>query len=113
MFDFESQRNQLVYQERIVTGVTKFDGEIDGVRIDSTTLFTIAPFNEEAGNALGFGIAKVKFGTSQNFNLFRGLNFPLTMQLAFKTVTGSSGKSQTVLVDFRLPQQQGKAAPKE
>lgn len=113
MLDFKSQQTQLTYEERIVMGVTKFNDVIDGNQVDTTNVFFAVPFNAETGNAMGFGTAKVKFGTSQNFALFRGLEFPITLQVAFKSVTTGSGKQQTIMVDFRVPQQQGKAAPKE
>lgn len=113
MLDFSSQKKQLTYEERIVLGVTKFNDVIDGKQVDTTTVYFATPFNEETGNAMGFGAAKVKFGTSQNYALFRGLDFPVALQIAFKTVTSSSGKPQTIMVDFRVPQQGKVVAPKE
>lgn len=104
MLNFKQQQEHITYEQRIVMGVTKFKDKIDDNEIDTTNVFFATPFNQETGSALGFGVAKVKFGSSQNFHRFAGLEFPVTLDVAFKTVTTASGKSQTVMIDFRVPQ---------
>lgn len=101
MLNFKQQQEQIIYQPRIVMGVTKFKDTIDGNEIDTTNVFIATPFNSEQGNAAGFGIAKVKFGSSANFNRLAFMEFPITLNIAFKTVTTGSGKSQTVMIDFK------------
>lgn len=106
MLDFKQQQNLITFEPRIIMGVTRFKDSIDGNEIDTCNVFIATPFNTESelsttSNALGFGVAKVKFGTSANFHRFAGMSFPTTVNVAFKTVTTGSGKSQTVMVDFK------------
>lgn len=99
-----SEQNKLSYETKIVMGVTKFKGEIDGNTIDVCTVLIAAALNTETGNGVGFGIAKVPFGDHTNFNQFAAMEFPCTLEIAFQTVTGSSGKSKTIMKGFRRPQ---------
>lgn len=108
MLNFKQQQEQVSYEQRIIMGVTKFNEKIDGVLVDTTNVFIAMPFNYETGSAMGFGVSKVKFGTHQNYHRFVGVDFPCTADVAFKTVTNSSGKQQVVMVDFRLSQPQQK-----
>lgn len=103
MLNFKQQRETLRYEPKIVMGVTRFKGDIDNNHIDSCTVLIAAPLNAETGNAQGFGIAKVSFGDSSNFNRFLGIEFPCNLEIAFQTVTSSSGKSKDVMKDFRVP----------
>lgn len=94
---------ELVYQKKIVMGITRFMGEIDGNSIDSCSVLMAAPLTDNTGNARGFGVAKVAFGKSINFQKFDGLSFPCEMELAFGTETNASGKLKDVLKDIRVP----------
>ena len=96
MLNFQEQR-QIEYVKKIVMGVTRFKGTIDGNEIDNCNVLIAAPLNDSAGNAQGFGIAKVAFGDSSNFERFNGLNFPCDMEVAFQTVTNASGKQKEIL----------------
>lgn len=93
---------QPTYERAIIMGVTKFKGEIEGSAIDSCTVFRAAPFNDATGNALGLGLAKVRFGDSSNFERFKGMSFPCELDIQLSRVTNSSGKETVVMKDFRV-----------
>lgn len=97
MFNFKEQAEQVFFQKKIVMGVTRFKGEIDGNMIDSCAVLIAAPLNVQGGNALGFGVAKVAYGESLNFQDFVKCDFPCEMELAFQTVTSASGKTKEIL----------------
>lgn len=97
MLNFKEQAEQVFFHKKIVLGVTKFKGEIDGNELDSCTVLVATPLNEQTGNARGFGIAKVAYGTSMNFHDFAKFEFPCELELAFQTVTSASGKSKEIL----------------
>ncbi|MDO4694174.1 MAG: hypothetical protein Q4A62_06055 [Eikenella sp.] len=99
---------QPVFERAIIMGVTKFKGEIEGNTIDSCTVFKAAPFNDATGNALGLGLAKVRFGDSSNFDRFKGLSFPCELEIQLARVTNGSGKETVVIKDFRVPEGQKK-----
>lgn len=101
MLNFKEQAEQVFFQKRIVMGVTKFKDVIDGKEIDSCSVLIAVPLNEQGGNAMGFGFAKVSYGNSLNFHEFSKVQFPCEMELAFQTVTSSSGKSKEVLRAIR------------
>lgn len=94
---------QPVYERAIIMGVTRFKGEIEGAQIDSCTVFRAAPFNDATGNALGLGLAKVRFGDSANFERFAGMKFPCELEIQLARVTNSSGKETVIMKDFRVP----------
>ncbi|ULJ62378.1 hypothetical protein MIS46_10550 [Wielerella bovis] len=97
-----SEQTPLIYQKKIVMGVSKFKGEVDKNQIDNCNVLIAAPLSSDTGNAKGFGVAKVPFGKSDNFNKFTGVTFPCEMELAFTTETNASGKQREVLKDIRL-----------
>lgn len=93
--------NELKYETRIVMGITRFKGEVEGSQIDSCSVLIAAPLNDTAGNAVGFGVAKIPYGESGNFDKFRNLRFPCEMECAFAQVTNATGKSKEILKDVR------------
>lgn len=99
--NFNSQ-NELVYQRKIVMGVTRFNDVIDGKQIDTCSVLIAAPLSDASGNGKGFGVAKISFGNSANYNKFANVNFPCEMDLAFQTETNASGKQKEVLKDVRI-----------
>ena len=94
--------NQQQYEVAIIMGVTKFKGEIEGNQIDTCTMFRATPFNVESGNAVGVGLAKLRFGDSSNFEKFKNLKFPMEMELLIGRTTNSSGKETAVVKDVRF-----------
>ena len=102
MLNFKEQANQLNYEKVIVMGVVPFKNVIDGNQIDVCNVFIVAPFDESKG-AIGFGVAKVKFGESLNAMRFRGIAFPANIEVAFQQTTNSSGKAQRIIKDIRIP----------
>ena len=96
-----SKLQQPLFERAIIMGVTRFKGEIDGSEIDSCTVFRAAPFNDASGNAMGLGLAKVRFGSSSNFDRFTGMTFPCELEIEFARVTNGSGKEILVMKDFR------------
>lgn len=101
MLNFDQQREKLNYETRIVMGITKFKGTIDGSEIDSCSVLIAAPLDETTGNAKGFGVSKVSYGKSENYEPFRNLNFPCEMECAFVQTTNASGRSKETLKDIR------------
>ncbi|ULJ60113.1 hypothetical protein MIS33_10815 [Wielerella bovis] len=97
-----NEQTPLIYQKKIVMGVSRFKGEVDKTQIDNCNVLIAAPLSSDTGNAKGFGVAKVPFGKSDNFNKFLGVTFPCEMELAFTTETNASGKQREVLKDIRL-----------
>lgn len=100
MINFE-KISELKYETRIVMGITRFKGEIEGSQIDSCSVLIAAPLNDTSGNAVGFGVAKIGYGDSSNYDKFRNLRFPCEMECALTQVTNASGKSKEVLKDLR------------
>lgn len=90
------------FERAIIMGVSKFKGEIEGSQIDSCTVFRASPFNDASGNAMGFGLGKLRFGDSSNFARFEGMKFPCEVEIQLSRVTNSSGKETIVMKDFRL-----------
>lgn len=88
---------------RIVMGVTRFNGEVEGQHIDSCNVLIVTSLDVASGNALGLGVAKVRFGDSSNFHRFVGLTFPCELDLLFTRVTNAGSKSKEVLFDFKVP----------
>lgn len=99
--------NQVKYEQAIIMGVTKFQGDIDGQKIDTCTVFVATKFNDETGNAAGFGVAKVKFGSSINFGRFANVQFPTGAEVLFERVTNGAGKQTSILKDVKLPTVKG------
>lgn len=111
MFNFKEQA-ELVFQKKIVMGVTKFKGEIDGNEIDSCTVLIATPLNDSTGNAKGFGVGKLQYGTSEDYRDFDKFEFPCELEMAFQTVTNSQGKTKQILRAIR-PVQASSRVPKE
>ena len=96
------QLNKQDYETAIIMGVTKFKGEIEGSHVDTCTVFKATPFNAESGNAVGIGLAKLRFVDSSNFEMFKNLKFPMEMELLIGRTTNSSGKETAVVKDVRF-----------
>lgn len=93
---------QLHYVPAIIMGVTKFQGDIDGNKIDSCNVLIATPLNETTGNAKGFGVAKVAFGDSSNYAKLSLQDFPCEMEVAYESVTNANGVKKEILRDVRL-----------
>lgn len=102
MFNF-NELNQVQYVKRIVFGVTKYKGKVDDNEIDTCNILIAMPLDVDSGNALGIGVAKVRYGDSTNFDKFKGLTFPCELEVAFTKMTNAGGKSKEVLKDVRIP----------
>lgn len=74
MVNFAAQ-SQLVYERRIIMGLTKFKGTIEGTAMDTCNVLIALPLNDTSGNGVGFGVAKVPFGTSNNYDRYSRLEF--------------------------------------
>lgn len=100
MLDFRAQ-SELVYENRIVMGITRFKGEVENNKIDTCSVFVAMPLDNSKGNALGFSVVKIPYGDSSNFEKFQRMEFPATMQCAFQSVSTGSGKEKTILQDMK------------
>lgn len=84
-----------------ILGVKKFKGTIEGNDIDQCKVIVATPLDESSGNALGLSVSEYKFGSSINFERFRGVSFPVKSDLMLEMTT--NGKSQRVnVLDFQL-----------
>lgn len=101
MLNFKAQQEQVSFEKVIVMGVVPFKDKIEGKEVDVCNVFIASPFDNSRG-ALGFGVAKVKFGTSMNVHRFSGVELPATVEVAFKNTTSGSGKPQRIIHDIRL-----------
>lgn len=99
-----NSKPELVYQRKIVMGVSRYKGKIENNEIDTCSVLIAVPLADNGGgNAKGFGVSKISYGSSTNFLKFADLTFPCELELAFTTTTSSSGKSKDVLQDVRIP----------
>lgn len=76
-----------------VTGAKSFQGNIEGVQYDSTTVFIKTELDESRDNAKGFATTEYKFGTSAEFEKFRPLHFPFMADVCIEL--GTTGKRDT------------------
>lgn len=91
---------QVTQYPATLLGAKKFKGDIDGNKIDSCTVLVATPMQGN-GNSVGFNVASMKFGESDNFKKLETLKFPCAVVLTVEMT--STGKGLVpVLRDFQV-----------
>jgi hypothetical protein len=85
----------------IVLGAKSSKGNFNGVAFDSTTIFYKADL-QEGDNFVGEVGESIKWGTSDNFEKIKGLEFPLSADVVLQQV--SNGKNTTTIIKELVPQ---------
>lgn len=84
-----------------ILGVKKFKGDIDGTLYDQCKVLIATPLDVSNGNALGLSVSEYRFGTSENFDRFLNLEFPIKADLLLEMTT--NGKTQKMnLLDLQF-----------
>lgn len=73
--------------EFLCLGAKAFNGEVEGKRYDSTTLFVVIDVSERNGTAVGQNVVEMKFGKSDEFEKLKHLPFPVRAELALNLTT--------------------------
>jgi hypothetical protein len=76
-----------ITQEFRVCGAKCFNGDVEGKKYDSTTLFVEMDLSERGGNAVGKNTVEMKFGKSDEFEKMKHLPFPLVAELTLNLTT--------------------------
>lgn len=79
-----------------VVGMKKFEGVIEGVSYDSTTLFVKTELDESRETAKGFATVEYKFGTSAEFDRFKSLRFPFLAECDIELTTTGRKESKRI-----------------
>lgn len=84
----------------LVLGAKSSKGSFNDVTYDSTTIFYQADL-QEGDNFAGQVGEAIKWGTSDNFEKIKGLEFPLTADVTLQQV--SNGKNTTTIIKDLVP----------
>lgn len=91
----------------VILGAKSSKGEYNGVPYDSTTIFFKADL-QEGDNFAGEVGEQMKWGTSDNFEKIKNLEFPLVALATLQQV--SNGKSMTTIIKEIVPEKSTKPA---
>ncbi|ENV33007.1 hypothetical protein [Acinetobacter gerneri] len=91
----------------VILGAKSSKGVFNGVQFDSTTIFYKADL-QEGDNFVGEVGESIKWGTSDNFEKIKHLQFPLTADVVLQQV--SNGKNSTLILKDLVPQKQTQQA---
>lgn len=80
-----------------VVGVKKFQGNIEGVSYDSTTVFVLMELDESRDAAKGKAAAEFKFGTSAEFDRLAQMRFPFRADVELEITTTGKQTRQRLL----------------
>jgi len=80
-----------------VVGAKCFQGNVEGVAYDSTTLYVKMELDDSRDTARGFATVDYKFGTSEEFDKLRDQHFPFLADVEIElTTTGKADKKRLV-----------------
>lgn len=60
-----------------VLGAKVGKGDFEGTKYDYTKVRVVMPVSDRSGNEVGFDSSDMVFGTSENYDQFKGLKYPL------------------------------------
>lgn len=80
-----------------VIGAKKFSDTIDGKMIDFCKINATTQMDESKGNAIGWAGTEYDFGSSVNFDRFKGAKFPFEADLICEVVVQGRGQKFKVL----------------
>jgi hypothetical protein len=84
-----------------VTGIKRFKGEIEGKAFDSFKAFIQEKLDDSKGNAKGFGTVEYSLGTSDQFDMWKHLDFPVKAQATYDIV--AHGGSAKIVITNLVP----------
>lgn len=84
----------------VVLGAKSSKGDFQGVPYDSTTIFYQADLQEGENFAGQLG-EKMKWGTSENFQKIKGLEYPFTADVVLQQA--SNGANSTLIIKELIP----------
>lgn len=90
-------KNMQVKSQLDVVGVKKFQGNIEGVAYDSTTVFVLMELDESRDAAKGKAAAEFKFGTSAEFDRLAQMRFPFRADVELEITTTGKQTRQRLL----------------
>lgn len=71
----------------LVLGAKSFNGDVEGKKYDSTTLFVVMDVSERQGTSVGQNVVEMKFGKSDEFEKLKNLPFPINAELSLNLTT--------------------------
>lgn len=77
-------------QTMTLIGVKRFKGDIEGQQFDTCKLRFLMPVQSDAINEMGFGIAEFTYGTSSNYEQFKGVKLPVEVDVTLEMVVRSN-----------------------
>lgn len=83
--------------QAVVVGAKAFRDQVEGKPYDTTTLYVQMELDSRNGNAKGFAVNEMKWGTSDNFHSIKHNEFPLQCELEIELVTTGKAHKQVVL----------------
>ena len=84
-----------------VTGAKWFEGEIEGKKLNSGTVFIEERLDDRRGTAKGYGSTPYKLGGAATAQALAKREFPLVCEVEFERVTNGKGESESIIVDIR------------
>jgi uncharacterized protein (DUF2141 family) len=80
-------------QQVTITGIKKFKGEVEGKVYDSFKVFASVSLDESRGNAKGYASEEYNVGSSDEYDKWVHLDFPVLADATFEiTTTGKASK---------------------
>lgn len=77
-------------QTMTLIGVKRFKGDVEGQQFDTCKLRFLMPVQADAPNEMGFGIAEFAYGSSGNYEQFRGVKLPAEVDVTLEMVVRSN-----------------------
>jgi len=87
--------------EVIVQGIKRSKGEMDGVKYDSTKFYIDTDLDDRSGNAKGKATTEYSMGSSDEYEHYAHLPFPLKAMGTFSQVT--TGKVTKIVLEELKP----------
>lgn len=91
-----------------VVGMKGSKGEFEGTKYDSTKVYVETSLDESKGTAKGVSTVEYSFGSAEEFEKFKHLNFPFVAVAEMEIVT--TGKAQKTVMLGLKPKAQVKQA---
>ena len=88
-------------EKLIATGVKWFDGDIDGKKISSGTVFVDERLDDRRGTAKGRAATPYKLENAAVAQALSRYDFPLECNVQFDRVTNGKGESETIITEIR------------
>lgn len=80
-----------------IVGAKMFEGNIEGVAYDSTTLFVKTELDESRDTARGFATTEYKYGTSAEFARIKDRKFPFLAECEIELTTTGRKDSKRMI----------------